>query len=173
MFDAIQPVTPESIRAAIEASNAERSAIGIPPHQPHGSPLARLDDLRREERCGVDAVAEAISLSLYAKHCDEIKDRAVRNRIEGAARRAIRSPQGAWMALALRRAHVALDTVMAHEMGPLYRMQAPEARQSQARIAVQVVIAALIGALELENPFEGAEGLAVYDAAAAAAKEVK
>lgn len=137
------------------------------------SPYHRLDELRREERYAHHQVADTVALWLYGRSSDDLPA-SVRTRVEGAALRALRAPQGAWMAVALQRAHVALDEAMAQEMGPVYRMQAPAARQAQARIAVQIVVAAFIGTLELSNPFDGAgDALKVYDAADAAQREVR
>lgn len=180
------PQTAETVRAAIEASNAERRRINaqigkpaIPLHpEPEFHPVnadahQRLRDFRLDERCGVDTVAQAISRHLYGRSYDDLPA-SVRVRVEGAALRAVRSPQGAWMAEALKRAHLNLDRAMAQEMGPIYQMQAPAARQAQVRIAVQIVVSALLSVLEVEFPFSGAgEALPVYVAADAAAREVK
>lgn len=174
------PPTQASIRRALEASNEERQKVNeqigrevIPLHPLPGSPQQRLDDLRLEERCAVDAIAQSISRSLYGKDYDRLRP-ANRIRVEGAARRALRTPQGVWIAEATRKAHLALERAMAQEMGPVFQMQAPEARQAQARIGVQAVLSALISVLELQNPFNGdGEALPIYEAAVAAAREVR
>lgn len=140
---------------------------------PVAAAFTRLDDLTREERCGQAAVAEAISLHLYGKHYDELPP-SVRARVEGAALRALRSPQGAWQSEALKRAHLNLDRAIAQEMGPTFGMLAPLQRQALARVGVQAVLAALLGVFEVSHPFNGSgDALKVYEAAAAAAQEVR
>lgn len=131
----------------------------------HRSPLDRLDDYRRDEHCAQDLVAEAISQSLYQKSYDELPGR-MRASVEAQALRALRSVQGAWMSEAWTRAIRSLDAAMANEMGMAYAQQPIERRQALAYIGAQAVIAALVGTLELTNPFEGpVSALKVYDAA--------
>lgn len=137
------------------------------------APHQRLDDFRLSERCAQDQVAEAISLHLYSRHYDDLP-RELRSRVEGAALRAVRSPQTAWVETAMVRAHQTLDRAMAHEMGLSYAQQSVARRQALASIGVQAVLGALIAVFELENPFTGpGDALRVYDAAAAAQQEVR
>jgi hypothetical protein len=127
--------------------------------------LARLDGYRLEERCAQDIVAEAIARKVYCRHYDELP-RDLRIRVEGSALRAIRAPQSAWMREALTRAHLNLDRAMRDEMGAVYASQKPERRLALSVMAVQAVIAALIGTLEVAEPFEGpGDALRTYDAA--------
>lgn len=137
------------------------------------SPYQRLDDYRLEERTAQDSIATVISLHLYGRHADEIPIEQ-RIRVEGAAFRALRSPQAPWMQDALARAYRALDVAMGEAMGALYAQQTKERRMFLAVIAVQAVVGAFISTLELSNPFQGAgDALRVYDSADAAAREVR
>lgn len=172
------PQTADSIRRALEFSNAERRRISeltgrvIPLHPVPGSPQSRLDDFRLDERCAVDGIADAISFYLYGKAYDRLPV-SVRTRVEGAALRAVRAPQAAWTSAAWMRAHKALDHAMTEAMGPVFAMQAPAARQALARIGVASVLSALTGVFEVAEPFEIGDALQIYDAATAAQREVR
>lgn len=167
------PVTPESIRRAKEAAHAERLEVEAVIGRPILNPLTRLDDYRTDEKSGTDSIADAVALHIYGRHYDDLP-RELRIRVEGAARRALRSPLGPWMQEALTRAYRALDQAMRDEMGALYAQQSKERRQFLAVIAVQSVLSACLSVFELENPFEGnGQALRIYDAAAAEIRGVK
>lgn len=137
------------------------------------SPLDRLDDIRADEKCGHDVIAEAISQHLYGRSYDTLPQ-ANRTSVERAALRAIRGPQTAWMREALTRAYANLDRAMAAEMGMGYAQQTKERRMALAYIGVEAVLAAFVGTLEIDNPFDGpGDVLRVYDAAQLEAKGIR
>lgn len=137
------------------------------------SPLDRLDDYRKEERCITDTIANTISLHLYGKHYDQLPH-AERRRVEMAALHAIRASQLTWNQYAAERAWKALDDAMCQELGMAYAAQPLERRKTLARIGAVVVQQALCNALDLANPFVGnGDALRVYEAADAAVKDVQ
>ena len=137
------------------------------------TPQARLDAYRLGERCGQDQIAEAISLHLYGRSHDALSagQSAI---VKGAALRALRGSQAVWREEAHRRAVLALDQAMTDEMGAPYRVQSQTRRMDLAVIGLRAVLAALIGTLELEHPFEGSgSALRIYDAAEQQTKEIR
>lgn len=174
----LPPVTDASVEAAIDAANRERAEAAtvtgiVLPTVERRSVYERLDDFRKDERCGHDLVADAISLHLYGKHADELP-REVRSRVERSALRALRGAQPAWQGEALKRAVLTHDRAMVEEMGRAYAGQAPERRKALAYIAVHVVQAAFVGALEISDPFDGpGQAIKVYEAAQSDIREVK
>lgn len=139
--------------------------------QPPSGVRSRLDEFRLDERCAVDALATEISRHLYNRHYDQLP-RSLRVKVEGAALRAIRSPQLAWNREAWLKAYGALEDAMRREMGADFAQMPAARRATLAHLGAQAVLTALVSIFEVEQPFEDvSQALRVYDTARAQARE--
>jgi hypothetical protein len=104
------------------------------------SPAAheQLDAYRLDERCAVDTIAESIARHLYGRSYDALPWEH-RRRVVGAARRALREPQGAWRREAWRRGgdpYIAAIAVLEVEdpfNGPGEAVRVYQAAEAEAR----------------------------------------
>lgn len=146
----------------------------IHPFTPKPDPtLEQYDNHRLYERCVVDQIAEIVSQHLYTKSYDRLPAPA-RVLVEGAALRAVRVAQAPWRAEAHRRATVALEHALAVDMGAAFAALSPADRTARARNGVRAVLGALVGVLEVGDPFEGpGDAMRIYHAAEQEAKELR
>lgn len=135
--------------------------------------LERYDSYRLHERCIADYLAEILSQHLYTKSYDRLPT-PERMAVEGSALRAVRMAQGPWRNEAYRRATLALERALTQEMGATFASLPATGRTVLARIGARAVFGALIGVLEVGDPFDGpGDAMRIYQAAEEEAKDIR